>query len=61
MDRENRELIKRNLQQIEVLSNKVDRKLGSMVEQVWQLQATMKEIEQLMKPISLLVDREGGA
>ena len=60
MNTEDRELIRSTLQQVEVLSNKVERKLGSMVEQVWQIQATIKEIEQLLKPIHLLIDREGG-
>ena len=60
MDTDDRELIRSTLQQVELLSNKVDRKLGSMVEQVWQAQATIKEIEQLLKPIYLLIDREGG-
>ena len=60
MNTEDRELIRRNLQQVELLSNKVDRKLGSMVEQVWQAQATIKEIEQLLKPIHLLLDRTPG-
>ncbi len=45
MNTEDRELIRNKLHQVEVLSNKVERKLGSMVEQVWQAQATIKEIE----------------
>lgn len=57
MDQEERELIREQLQQIELLSNKVDRKLGSMVEQVWQIQASMKEIERLMKPICLALNQ----
>ena len=59
MDAEARELIKANLQVAEVLSNKLNRKLGSMVEQVWQAQATVKEIEELLKPIQR-ISREGG-
>ena len=59
MDAEERELIRTNLQQVKLLSNKLHRKLGSMVEQVWQAQATIKEIEELLKPIHLLI-REGG-
>ncbi len=57
MNTEDRELIRNKLHQVEVLSNKVERKLGSMVEQVWQAQATIKEIEQLLKPMHLLIDR----
>ena len=59
MDAEERELIRTNLQQVKLLSNKLHRKLGSMVEQVWQAQATIKEIEELLKPIHTL-SREGG-
>jgi len=61
MDGDERELIRSNLHQTDLLLRKLDRKAVALIEQLALMQGLVLEIEELKKPIYRLLDRKGGA
>ncbi len=61
MDVAERELIRSNLHQVDLLLRKVDRKAIAMIEQLALMQGLILEIEGLKKPIYQLLGKNGGA
>lgn len=59
MDKEEREIVRSNLHQADLLLRQLDRKIQSIVEQVGVMHGIIQAIEDLKKPIYALLDREG--
>ena len=60
MDTTERELIRSQLHQVDLLLRKIDRKARLQVEQAGEIEWAIRQIEELKKPVYELLNRKAG-